>query len=74
MSQSTIGMNIGDEIDRKSHNRSKSGFEMQSRGALQKNQKIQMDRTIMNEIKKKEIREQNIVEEADPEIVKDMNE
>jgi hypothetical protein len=47
-------MNVGEEIDRKSHNRSKSGFEMQSRKGLQKNQKVQMDRTIMNEIKKKE--------------------
>jgi len=50
-------MNIGEEIDRKTHNRSKSGFEMQSRGTLQKNQKLLMDNIIMNEIKKKEIRE-----------------
>jgi hypothetical protein len=56
MSQSTIGQGLED-YDKKSHNRSKSGFEMQSRGALQKNQKVQMDRTIMNEMKKKEMRE-----------------
>ena len=32
-----------------------------------------MDRTIMNEIKKKEIREQNIVEQDDAEAAKDLN-
>ena len=32
-----------------------------------------MDRTIMNEIKKKEIREKNIVEQDDAETAKNLN-